>query len=111
MINAMICLSAADHTWERCPVSFGDPIDVEAVTLGSYAARSGLAAVDFIWASIQGAERDMIRGAQRLLRTTRYLYTDFSDDGTYKGEPSLSEILGLLTASSSYLRILVAQSM
>lgn len=38
----------------------------------------------------------MIRGAQRLLRTPGYLSSDFSDDGTYEGQSSLSEFAAFL---------------
>jgi hypothetical protein len=39
----------------------------------------------------------MIRGAQRLLLTMRYRYADFSDGRTYGGQPSLPEIVRLLS--------------
>lgn len=80
----------------RYPVTFGDTIEVETVALDSFAARWGISAVDFIWADIQGAEGEMVRGALDLLRRTRYLYTEYSDDELYEGQSTLDGILTLL---------------
>jgi FkbM family methyltransferase len=80
----------------RYPVTFGKTIEVDAITLDCYARIHGLNIVDFIWADIQGAEGDMIQGGQELLKRTRYLYTEYSDDEMYEGQVSLSEICGML---------------
>jgi FkbM family methyltransferase len=81
---------------QRFPVSFGSTIEVSTVTLDRYCATEGIDVVDFIWADIQGAEADMIRGARAALSRTRYLYTEYSDDELYEGQASLDEMLGLL---------------
>ncbi|HEX6096506.1 MAG TPA: FkbM family methyltransferase [Thermoanaerobaculia bacterium] len=80
----------------RYPVTFGDTIEVETVALDSFSSRWGISTVDFIWADIQGAEGEMIRGARELLRRTRYLYTEYSDDELYEGQSTLDGILALL---------------
>jgi 2-O-methyltransferase len=80
----------------RFPVSFGETIEVESVTLDRYARANRLGTVDFIWADVQGAEGEMIRGGRDLLRRTRYLYTAYSDDESYEGQVSLADICGLL---------------
>jgi FkbM family methyltransferase len=80
----------------RYPVTFGEAIEVEAVSLDSYARRTGLGRVDFIWADIQGAEGDMVRGGRDLLARTRYVFTEYSDDELYEGQATLDEILELL---------------
>lgn len=86
------------HHLTRYPVTFGEAIDVETVALDSFAGRTGIGAVDFIWADIQGAEGDMVRGALELLQRTRYLYTEYSDDELYEGQSTLDELLALLPA-------------
>jgi FkbM family methyltransferase len=80
----------------RYPVTFGATIRVETVSLDSFAQRAGLSRVDFIWADIQGAEADMIRGGRGMLRRTRYLFTEYSDDELYEGQPTLDDILAML---------------
>jgi FkbM family methyltransferase len=81
---------------QRFPVTFGAAVPVKLVALDTFCEQSGIEVVDFIWADIQGAEGDMIRGGRRTLSNTRYLYTEYSDDELYDGQITLSEILGLL---------------
>ena|GEM_PF-2117473 len=44
------------------------PVSVSAITLDYFVERNGLERVDFIKADIEGAERNMLRGATRVLR-------------------------------------------
>lgn len=81
---------------ERYPVTFGDTITVETCTLDCFAQRTGLGAVDFIWADIQGAEGEMVRGGCETLRRTHYLFTEYSNDELYEGQATLHELLELL---------------
>jgi hypothetical protein len=78
------------------PVTFGGEVEVDAVRLDSLHRRLGLDVVDFVWADIQGAERELILGGRHALVRTRYLYTEYSDHELYEGQPSLNEILALL---------------
>ncbi|MDT5267882.1 MAG: hypothetical protein QOH49_68 [Acidobacteriota bacterium] len=80
----------------RHPVTFGESVEVELVTLDTFCRRQGLDLIDFIWADIQGAEGEMIRGGRRSLARTRYLYTEYSDEELYEGQVTLSEILEML---------------
>jgi len=49
--------------------------------------------IDFIWADIQGAERDMIDGGQEALSKTRYLYTEYYDIELYDGQIGANDII------------------
>jgi 2-O-methyltransferase len=80
----------------RFPVTFGDTVEVEHVSLDSFYERQGLDVVDFVWADIQGAEGEMVRGGRRALERTRYLYTEYSDDELYEDQATLADILELL---------------
>ena len=80
----------------RYPVTFEGSVQVRTVALDSFCRAQGLGAVDFIWADIQGAEAEMIRGGVETLARTRYLYTEYSDDELYEGQPPLAEILRML---------------
>jgi FkbM family methyltransferase len=77
-------------------VEFGEDITVPTVALDTYVRERGIGMIDFIWADIQGAERDMILGGQEALKRTRYLYTEYCDTPLYEGQPTLGEILELL---------------
>jgi FkbM family methyltransferase len=80
----------------RFPVTFGEPIEVQWITLDTFCQQEGLGFIDFIWADVQGAEGEMIRGGRRTLARTRYLYTEYSDDEMYEDQATLREILELL---------------
>jgi len=80
----------------RFPVTFGEAVGVEMVALDTFYQQQGLGIIDFIWADIQGAEGEMIRGGQRTLANTRYLYTEYSDDEMYENQVTLKEIMDML---------------
>ena len=80
----------------RYPVTFGRSVEVEMTTLDSFCEKQHLGLIDLIFADIQGAEADMIRGGRNTLSRTRYLFTEYSDDELYANQPTLSEILTLL---------------
>jgi FkbM family methyltransferase len=81
---------------QRYPVTFGESVAVKTTTLDSLCERHGLGVVDFIWADIQGAEGEMIRGGRAALARTRYLFIEYSDDEMYRDQSSLNEILAML---------------
>lgn len=62
--------------------------DCAAIRLDSLMVRDGLADrnVDFIWADIQGAEKQLILGGEKTLAQTKYLYTEFCNDEFYEGQ-------------------------
>jgi hypothetical protein len=80
----------------RYPVTFGEAVEAEFITLDTFYRRQGLDVIDFIWADIQGAEGEMIRGGRECLARTRYLYTEYSDDELYENQVTLEEILEML---------------
>ena len=85
-----------NHLLHYPDVSFGGTIKVGAVRLDDYCASRGIQDIDFIWSDIQGAEGEMIRGAQNMLARTRYLYTEYSNDELYEGQLPLDALLKLL---------------
>jgi FkbM family methyltransferase len=71
---------------------------IQVVTLDKHIQNSELNGkiIDFIWADIQGAEVDMIKGGKKAFKNVRYLYTEYCDAELYDGEIGLSEICKLL---------------
>lgn len=82
-----------NHLTRYPMVSFGETVQVETRRLDSVIPPGRVA---FIWADVQGAEREIILGGRETLARTRYLFTEFSDDEMYEGQAGLSEILSLL---------------
>jgi FkbM family methyltransferase len=80
----------------RHPLTFGQSIPVALQTLDSFCDEQSLGVIDFIWADIEGAEGDMIRGGRESLKRTRYLFTEFSDDELFEDQVTLGEILEML---------------
>lgn len=78
------------------PVTFGATVEVETVTLDTFTQRQGIGHIDFVWADVQGAEGDMVRGGREVLRRTRYLYTEYSNDEMYEGQATLADLLEML---------------
>ena len=81
---------------QQFPVTFGDAVEVPLIRLDTFYRQHGLGIIDFIWADIQGAEGEMIRGGRQTLEHTRYVYTEYSDDELYENQATLTEILELL---------------
>jgi hypothetical protein len=52
--------------------------------------------IDFIWADIQGAEIDLIKGGTKSFEKVKYLYTEYNNSELYEGEIGLTEICNLL---------------
>lgn len=80
------------HPWCR----FDSTIKVESLRLDTWSVQEGIDSVDLIWADIQGAEADLIRGGARALSATRYLYTEFDERELYAGQLGLAGLLELL---------------
>ena len=78
------------------PVSFGGAVEVDVTSLDSYCREGVPGVIDFIWADIQGAEGEMVRGGLATLARTRYLYTEYSDHELYEGQATLPELLAML---------------
>ena len=68
--------------------------------LDDWAVTNQIGAVDFIWADVQGAESDLLVGAQQVLGRTRFFYTEFSDDEWYEGQINFATLSACLPGFS-----------
>lgn len=80
------------HSW----CTFDTTIEVDGQRLDTWSEREGVGVIDLIWADVQGAEGDLIRGGTRTLASTRFFYTEFDDKELYVGQLTLPTLLGLL---------------
>lgn len=74
-------------------VRFEKEITVPIMTLDTWSEKYQISQADFIWADVQGAESDLVDGATRFLRSSRYFYTEYSNDEWYEGQITLAELL------------------
>ncbi|MDD5261891.1 MAG: FkbM family methyltransferase [Methylacidiphilales bacterium] len=77
-------------------VTFDRKISVRTSTLDSWLRTQGIATVDFIWLDVQGAEMDVFRGGSNTLASTRFIYTEYSNQELYKGQPNLRQLMKYL---------------
>jgi FkbM family methyltransferase len=77
-------------------VKFEKKIIVQVKQLDSWVRENGVYPIDLIWADTQGAEGDLIAGGAVALATTRYFYTEYSNEECYEGQVNLEEIMDML---------------
>lgn len=80
------------HLEDDPDITFENSITVPMRSLDSWCSENGIKQIDFIWADLQGAERDLIKGAQQMLPNVRYLYTEYSNRELYEGQWTLDQI-------------------
>ena len=80
------------HPWMK----FDSQIQVPLMTLDTWAQTTKIDRIDFLWADVQGAEVDLIRGGTETLRRTRYFYTEYSNLEQYEGQLGITQLLQLL---------------
>lgn len=83
---------------DRSPhIKFKHPELVPCTRLDTWAALElGLTPIDFIWADVQGGQRDLIEGGRQTLGSTRWLYVECHEESLYDGEPTQEELCALL---------------
>ena len=84
------------HTTVWPGVTFDTKIKVAVKRLDTWAKENGIKTVDLIWADVQGAEGDLIAGGKDTLARTRYLYTEYSNEEWYQGQPTLVQLTKML---------------
>jgi 2-O-methyltransferase len=85
-----------EHLAENPWCEFKETISVKTKRLDTWCSEEGIDSIDFVWADVQGAEENLIRGGTEALRRTRYFYTEYSDRELYEGQIGLREIRNLL---------------
>lgn len=85
-----------NHLEAFSTVSFPATIEVTVKRLDSWCADEGVDRIDFIWADLQGAERDLIAGGGEALRRCRHFYTEYDNRELYEGQWTLDQIAAAL---------------
>lgn len=81
-------------------VSFKTEIEVTCLRLDSFIAETldlgESEVIDFIWADVQGAERELILGGINSFHRVRFVYTEYSIQKLYESQINLREIARML---------------
>ena len=70
--------------------------NVQCYKFDTYYKMVNPGVIDFIWADVQGAENDLIKGGMTALSNTRYFYTEYCDQELYDGEIGKQDIINML---------------
>lgn len=61
-----------------------------------YVQRSESRVIDFIWADLNGSEKDFLLGAMTALSVTRFLYIECAKKELYDGQMHVDNIVNIL---------------
>lgn len=68
-------------------IRFEETINVQCTTIDRECEKRAIDSVDLIWADIQGAERDMMEGAKKTMRNTKFVFLEHSENREwYEGQ-------------------------
>ena len=84
------------HTQEIPSITFRKTITVSSTTLDFWMETKSLEIIDLAWIDVQGAERNVIVGAQHSLSVIRYIHIEYSANQLYEGQMDLPGLLALL---------------
>lgn len=86
-----------EHLIEWPFIKFDEQIKVKSTTLDTFCEQNEINFIDFIWADVQGAEEDLIKGGLRTLTNkVKFLYIEYSEKEYYEGQMNLNSIKDLL---------------
>lgn len=78
-------LRPAEHLRDHPTVRFDEKVMVPTATFAEWAAREGVARVDFFWLDMQGFELQAMAASRDLLRSASAIHTEVSTRYTYDG--------------------------
>ena len=84
------------HTQVWPQVKFKNTIEVPIIRLDDWAKSENLLEIDFVWADVQGAEIDLIKGGLDTLNKAKFFYTEYSNAEWYEGQIPLAKLYELL---------------
>ena len=83
-----------DVLWNWCSIK--KKTNVKTITLDSFCLDNNIKEISFIWMDVQGCEDLVFAGGKQILKTTKYLYTEYSNVELYEGQKNLDYILEML---------------
>jgi FkbM family methyltransferase len=75
---------------------FENSVEVDVVSLDDFCKAEQIDKIDFIWADIQGAERDMVKGGAKMIPLTHYFFMEHEKVKTYEDQWSFEEMMASL---------------
>lgn len=88
---------------ERLKISsiiFPSTIQVNTITLNTWAKENNINFLDLLWLDLQGHELEVLKNADQLLSNVNYIYLEISFIEAYKNQPAYHEIINFLAKYS-----------
>ena len=79
------------HLKEFTHVTFPYKINVEAITLDTWAVQNNIDHIDFLWFDLQGMEPMVLKASPIMLKTVKAIYAEVSYCELYKNAPLYPE--------------------
>ena len=88
-------------------VAFDETIKVKSKKLDTwYIQRSESRPIDFIWADLNGSEKDFILGGLATLSVTRFLYIEAAVKELYEGQVHVDDLLAMVKDHLPYYEVM-----
>lgn len=80
--------------WAACV--FEETVEAKCTTIDQFCEELQIEHIDFIWMDTQGAEREVLKGAKKMLSNIDFIYTEYYDEEMYENCAGLVEIQELI---------------
>lgn len=77
-------------------VTFPSTVEVETITLDTWAQQNNINHIDFLWLDMQGMELHMLKASPKILKTVRIIYMEVEFVEAYEGQYTYNESQGWL---------------
>lgn len=85
-------LRPKEHLTLHPDVTFGKELEVEVISLDSWAAKQRIKKVDFLWLDLQGYELEALKGAEKSLKAVSAIHTEVNLVEVYEGAPLYEDL-------------------
>lgn len=85
-------LPPKEHLTFAPHVKFNEIIEVESMTLDSWAVKNKIDHIDFLWLDMQGMELNVIMNAPNIMKTVKVIYTEVEFIEAYENQYQYKDI-------------------
>ena len=78
---------------QHSSIIYPHTIQVPTITIDEWAAHNGIEHIDFLWLDMQGHELAALRGAQKMLKKVKAIFTEVNFIQGYEGQPLAQEVI------------------
>ncbi len=68
-------------------IMFNEPIQIDTITLATWAEQQHIEPIDFLWLDLQGYELPVMQASKELIKHIPLIYTEVHFVEAYTGQP------------------------